>query len=619
MDNALDHELAGMRRAKPDQLRARLRRAVRKLRPLITAGELDRGQTETHLISMAAACGLDRAEAEEIVTRGGLLTPTEDRDAAGVADILADADDGRAVVQVVASKLHEAVDAAEQVLIDSGPGPIFQRAGQLVHIADRPARRVDRPARAGREASAIDVQEQIVAIDHAALLEQLGRVARFEKFDARAKGGGEWRAIDPPRKVAEAYFGRARWRIADLHMLVGTPTLRSDGTLLDKQGYDPATGLYLTASLPGLRVPERPTNREAERANEVLVGLFDSFPFVDSAQGGVSLAVVVAGLIAAVLRPTIPAAPLIGVTAPTSGTGKSYLIDVIAMVATGCRAVAVTTGSDSEEFEKSLGAALLGGRPLLLLDNLVQPLAGQLLCVALTQERVDIRLLGLSKMVAAPTAAALFATGNNLRVRDDAARRVLLCRLDAKVEQPEDREFDGNVLAEAERRRGDLVSAALTIARWQFQRGDPAPPSVRRFAGFEVWCARVRDGLVALGHADPVAALDTTRATDIDAGYRRALVGAWAARLGDRPVTCAEVITLASHTDPVTFKLTMPDLNEALMAVAADRGGRINPRRLGNYIAAIEGRIVAGRCFVRAGTDHKVMVWKLVTQSSAGG
>lgn len=143
------------------------------------------------------------------------------------------AEDERPVVRYSPGGLPAALEEFEAVLVAAGPGPIFQRAGQLVHIADRPARRSD---------GAIDIQPAIVPIDQAALGALAAEIADYEKWDVRAN---DWRRIDPPTKLLEAYFAKARWRLADLHGILFAPTLRHDGSLLHRRGYDARTGLYL--------------------------------------------------------------------------------------------------------------------------------------------------------------------------------------------------------------------------------------------------------------------------------------------------------------------------------------------------------------------------------------
>lgn len=353
-----------------------------------------------------------------------------------------------------------------------------------------------------------------------------------------------------------------------------------------------------------MQIPDKPTQGQAEAANEKLVELLQGFPFAEDPSPGLNLAVALAGLVGAVLRPTLPAAPLIGVSAPAAGSGKSYLVDVISVIATGRRAIGIATGSKPEEFEKALGSALMEGRSLLCLDNMEAPLSGQLLCMALTAPAVSVRVLGRSQMIDAPTGTALFATGNNLAVKGDMARRALLCQLDAGVEHPEDREFEHDLLEEARRRRSELLSAVLTIARWHHCEGYPAPRSARRFAGFEAWCKRVRDPLLALGHVDAVGALDVTREADLEGARLVALAGEWADRFQNRPITAPDVIKRAEEDAD-------NQLMSALLAVTASRPGAVSAAKLSNYLRRFEGRIVQGRRFRRVGTRAKVVEWAL--------
>jgi hypothetical protein len=50
------------------------------------------------------------------------------------------------------------------------------------------------------------------------------------------------------------------------------------------------------------------------------------------------------------------------ITAPTAGTGKSLLVDVVSILATGAPMPVVSPGWGEEELEKRLSRALLGGR-----------------------------------------------------------------------------------------------------------------------------------------------------------------------------------------------------------------------------------------------------------------
>jgi putative DNA primase/helicase len=344
-----------------------------------------------------------------------------------------------------------------------------------------------------------------------------------------------------------------------------------------------------------------------------LTELFNAFPYADrddEVKAGLGLSVALAGLIGAILRPSLPAAPLIGVTAPKAGTGKSYLVDLISMIAIGQRATCVVSGVTPEEFQKSLGASLLASAPLMSLDNMVQPLGGQLLCMVLTQERVDMRMLGFLRMGSLATATAMFATGNNLKIIGDLTRRTLLCQLDAREERPEERTFESDLLAEASRRRPELVSAVLTIARWGYLRREMHPSwsladrgEGRPFAGFDAWCLRVRDPLLALGCKDPVGALDRVRAADPLGEQLRILINSWAIELGDQTVTCKEAVYKANCGGGA--------LLDAMISCAGEQQGEVNKIRLGKFLAAHEGSIVEGMAFHRDEKCKNAVRWRL--------
>lgn len=136
----------------------------------------------------------------------------------------------RPVVQLLPGKPPDAVDKAENALITAGPGPIFQRGGQLVHVTDRPARQID---------GTYDRQVAIAPVGSEAILEAFDKSACFEKMDARSR---KWKKVDVPRRLAETYAGRARWDVPDLAQIIAAPTLRSNSSLLNR-GIRPRYGV----------------------------------------------------------------------------------------------------------------------------------------------------------------------------------------------------------------------------------------------------------------------------------------------------------------------------------------------------------------------------------------
>src|SRR5262249_32209665 len=147
--------------------------------------------------------------------------------------------------------------------------------------------------------------------------------------------------------------------------------------------------------------------------------------------------VALSGLLTTLVRGSLPIAPLHLIRAHTSGTGKSYLVDVIAAVAIGDICPVITLGGNKEEAEKRLGAILLSGDQLVSLDNCTDDLSGVLLNQFVERSAVKVRVLGQSQMPRCECRTAVFATGNNIGIAADMARRGAICNLDALSERPE--------------------------------------------------------------------------------------------------------------------------------------------------------------------------------------
>jgi hypothetical protein len=239
-------------------------------------------------------------------------------------------------------------------------------------------------------------------------------------------------------------------------------------------------------------------------------------------------------------------APLFGFTAPMARTGKSLLVDVISILPTGRAMPVKSQGKNEEEFEKRLGGSLLAADLCISIDC-SRPLSGDMLCQALTQDEVDVRLLGHSLNIKTATIATIFANGNNLVIEGDLTGRSLLCSLDAKVERPELRNFNVDVVETAHARRGELVVCALTVLRaWQVARKNGERVNIDPFGGFEDWSRRVREALIWLDEADPYDTVDKARGNDPAREALVAVLVQWERHLGaGTPCTVQEIIARA--------------------------------------------------------------------------
>lgn len=386
----------------------------------------------------------------------------------------------------------------EEILDEAGV-QIFQRSRQLV----RPViEEVD--ATRGRKTKIC----QLIPVVPDYLRDLLCRHAVWQIFDARSKQNVP---IDPPRGIAATILARTgEWRLFPAVCgVTSAPTMRPDGSLVTEPGFDQKTGLLLVEPPPMPAIPDAPTKADAEAALKLLEDLLVGFPFVDD----VARAGALSALITAVARGAFPVTPLHASRAPTAGSGKSFLWDIIAAIISGHPMPVISTGKDEIEMEKRLGAALMTGQPLISIDNISGELGGDALCQIIERPVVDIRVLGQSKnMRIEALGTSVYATGNNFTLVGDICRRVITINLDAGMERPELRQFDFDPIERVLADRGKYIAAALTICRAYFVAG--RPDKAPKLASFEGWSDTVRSALIWLGKEDPVKSMEFARQED---------------------------------------------------------------------------------------------------------
>jgi hypothetical protein len=248
------------------------------------------------------------------------------------------------------------------------------------------------------------------------------------------------------------------------------------------------------------------------------------------------------------------------------------------LIAFGIRPRAFTTGGNRLELDKRLAAELIEAQPAVFLDNANGiALRSDTLASVLTERPACVRLLGVTRMVPLNSTAFIAITGNGLSVTEDLARRFILCELDARCEDPELRPFQAGFLDQIERRRAELLAAALTI--WRFGRQNAAQLTRGRpFGSFECWAKWCRDPLLTLGCRDPVERVDALKANDPRRRGVAELYGAWWKHHGAAPVTANQ-------------------LADAVKAFADPQGrGR---QYLATYLSRLTGTYVSGFVLTR--------------------
>ncbi|WP_227657482.1 DUF7146 domain-containing protein, partial [Candidatus Magnetaquicoccus inordinatus] len=168
------------------------------------------------------------------------------------------------VITVVGGNLHEIVVRTELALIQAEKDECFQRGGMLVRVAKLPKTEVRRNE-IRREEGAL----AILPVDQAWIELTLVKHMHFEKWDARR---GKMVRIDCPPTVSRSILARSGdWPFPSLAGIIEAPTIRPDGSILEKTGYDHRTGLYLdTSGVEYSSIPDQPSHDDAINALKLL-------------------------------------------------------------------------------------------------------------------------------------------------------------------------------------------------------------------------------------------------------------------------------------------------------------------------------------------------------------
>jgi len=363
-----------------------------------------------------------------------------------------------------------------------------------------------------------------------------------------------------PDRVAALYLDMAGdWGLPRLVGITSSPLLSDDGGIRAAVGYDRHGGLYC-CNIPDLSLPNRPTREQAQVALATLRLTFRTFPFADATRTldhelgvdvvdakapiGMDESGFLTGLMTAVCRQSLWLAPGFLLNAPQisgAGAGKGLLARAISAVAYGIQPRPFTPGNDKHEMDKRIVAELIEATPVIFMDNVnATLLRSNTLASIITERPSGVRELGKSRMIRLEHASFVILTGNGLTVGEDLARRFIFSQLDPRLEDPESRPFKSGFLEEIERRRGELLGAALTIWRWGRQNASSLKSGIA-LGSFETWGTWVRDPLLALGCQDPVAQIREIKARDPQRQKVAELYELWWEHHGDAPTKASEL------------------------------------------------------------------------------
>jgi len=596
----LESAVAALNPDTPDEDLARL------LDPIMREiGRLAPIEQERHLRLIQARCGRSRLpvsvlrqQLKVVVLDGKTRRKYERR--AGSSHAGGTAAGGKLVfpkIQVNDRQLREIVsDAWNAIHSANQPGAgvyphapfLFLRAGRLVRLAS---------GEFGPEID--DMNEDAV----------YGLLARTADWFRALEGSDV--ETSPSRDAAKDMIAYPDLHLPILDGVISTPVFGRQGELILKEGYhmDDRLWMWPDHNLEVAPIPPAPTAEDIAAARALLFeDLLVDFPFVDASDR----AHAVAAMLLPFVRRLIDApTPLHLIEAPTMGSGKGLLANLISIVTTGGPCEARTLPDSEDEIRKMLTAELMKGRPIILLDNAnaQKQLHSSALASVLTSVRWTDRKLGESSMASLSNHALWLMTANNPNLHLEITRRCVRVRIDPRVDRPWKRTgFKHPDLAVwAKQNRSALVHAMLTLIRAWTVAGKPRHPT--RLGSFETWSTTMGGILEVAGIPGFLASQDQFyEAADVEGQMWREFTSAWWEAFRSTPKKVSDLNDLCER-------------QELMLRVRGDGSAKSQQTRLGNALSAHRDRVFDGKRIVKMipATAHKgTTQYRLEPEAAAG-
>lgn len=375
----------------------------------------------------------------------------------------------------VTPELHTVANAATKTLVED----VFQRAGVLCEVIK-------------------DETTFISELETPRIQDLMSEKGKYFRTDEKGRTPQA-----PPLPVASIL--RARRAHVGIRPLVGvteSPIFLANGNVLQAEGYDPDSKLWLQPSVK-VEVKRDASLDDARKAVGQFRDLLSDFTFLSDADFSTWLAGLLSPLVKAATK-NAPA-PIFCISASNAGAGKSLLSNLIARIITGRDAEnSPYNPKDPAEWGKRLTAFVKMGSPIRVLDNCNGAFGDEGLDRLITSPTWSDRILGVTDAPPLANVTTWFATGNNIEPIGDTVRRVAVCRLRVDVERPQERSgFKYDKIAEyALEHRAELLCNALTILR-AFHTATRPTQKLKTWGSFEAWSELVRNALVWAGCADP--------------------------------------------------------------------------------------------------------------------
>ena len=399
------------------------------------------------------------------------------------------------------------------------------------------------------------------------------------------------RTVQWPKLIIDGIGQQNEVKFPPLTGVVPHPFIGVNGAVFAKQGYDKATGLFARHNNGlGKNLPINPTKTDINRSLTFITDIvFEDFPFADRIDEITAVAVLLTALQRKVITDD-SGCPGFLFDAPTQGTGKTILAQVINYSIFGKQAAATSWSSNDNEMGKHILAILREGHSCVLFDNVPEGscLTSNELAKAMTGNSYSGRMLGGNTTITVPTNILWLFTGNNISICGDFNSRILPIRLDSQEADPDHRTFKRpNIGMWCMEHRAEIIRACLTIVM-----GDgSATPNITGQTRYPGWNKYVRLPLLAASGVDVADLFQRNKTSDPEMDSKKSFLEAMFKEYGGKSVTAKDICQNVANPNSANGTIYK---DSALGDVFADLFPENIPssRVLGIWLGKLKGQII---------------------------
>lgn len=487
---------------------------------------------------------------------------------------------------------------------------VFQRNGRAHVVVD-----VEVPIRfrhpdTGDTITRGSTRKGICPAERGHLMPIVAKAVAFRRIKVAENGEKKQRAVGIPAGLLVSLQNTPAGLSPLRGLLFGPVYDQETDTVLNSSGYHPGIGMVQTGEVPGLRVPEKVSQADAQAAAERVLHPFRFFPWPKGMDGAgcIHRGRLLMALLTAVQRWSFFQCPLLILRGKSAGTGKTTVASAISEIAHGSapRLMPWVKGQHAgEELRKRIVSLLDAGEQYAVFDNLPigHTVDEEVLCSLATSNKMLDRMLGRSDgaaQVGGENRLLLVLTGNNIQPANDAAERFLTIDFDAPAENRRKLPLSafgdvGELVDYVRAHRTELLADLITILRGYQQAGRPEV-QVTPWGSFSDWMDKCgRPAVWALGY-DPLVALhdEWTDGSTEGAGLTH-LAGEWVRNYPGQAFTAKDLLTICTPPNQTDHRKAglgyNPEFADALASACdADDVLRLGSRWVGRRLKAFAGK-----------------------------